>query len=393
MTLDNMGGTFLPAMITRPEFAGYLAERIFNESRFVQSGVVARNSALDVRAGGTRLRVPEFDPIAPTIERIDSSNSWGTSGAGYLTPQALSTDEQVMTILRRGFAYSVDDISKLGSGVADPLGHVRNQLAAAVNKAKTATLMAQLGGIFGNISASGVLGANTINKTGTTTASASNYLTAGNVVAAKQLLGERGSELSTIIMHSAVAAYLEELGYLQVQSSGGSVYAGGGVGSGLGAGLVGRFAGLNVIVDDQVGVIAGGTATHLNKYQVYLCGSGVIGEGIRPQQAQLPRHPHRGLPHGLSHLRHPLGSQRRQPNRCQLQRQLGRHRLLRPLLYKRKERTARPSISEHPIRHWRLLRLDPSSHQPKPPVKRGFFHTLAPRSCRSNTATVSAVIL
>ena len=281
MTLDNMGGTFLPAMITRPEFAGYLAERIFNESRFVQSGVVARNSALDVRAGGTRLRVPEFDPIAPTIERIDSSNSWGTSGAGYLTPQALSTDEQVMTILRRGFAYSVDDISKLGSGVADPLGHVRNQLAAAVNKAKTATLMAQLGGIFGNISASGVLGANTINKTGTTTATASNYLTAGNVVAAKQLLGERGSELSTIIMHSAVAAYLEELGYLQVQSSGGSVYAGGGVGSGLGAGLVGRFAGLNVIVDDQVGVIAGGTATHLNKYQVYLCGSGVIGEGIQ----------------------------------------------------------------------------------------------------------------
>ena len=281
MTLQNMGGTFLSAMITRPEFAGYLAERIFNESRFVQSGVVARNSALDVRAGGTRIRVPEFDPIAPTVERIDSSNSWGTAGAGYLTPQALSTDEQIMTILRRGFAYGVDDISKLGTGVADPLGHVRNQLAAAVNKAKTATLVAQLNGVFGNLSGSGILGANTLNKTGTTTATSANYLSAGNVVAAKQLLGERGSDLSTIVMSSAVAAYLEETGYLQVQTSGGSVYAGSGVGAGLGAGVVGRFAGLNVVVDDQIGVMAGGTATHLNKYPVYLCGSGVIGEGIQ----------------------------------------------------------------------------------------------------------------
>lgn len=281
MTLQNLGGTFLSNMITRPEFAGYLAERIFLGSRFVQSGVVARNNALDVRAGGTRLRVPEFDPIAPTIERIDSSNGWGTSGAGYLTPQALSTDEQIMTILRRGFAYGVDDISKLGTGVADPLGHVRNQLAAAVNKAKTATLLAQLGGLFGNIAGNGVLGDNTIDKTGTTTSTSANYLTSGNVVAAKQLLGERGSELSTIIMSSAVAAYLEETGYLQVQSSNGSVFAGNGVGAGLGDGLVGRFAGLNVIVDDQIGVIAGGTATHLNKYQVFLCGSGVIGEGVQ----------------------------------------------------------------------------------------------------------------
>lgn len=281
MSLENLGGTFLPAMITRPEFAGYLAERIFEQSRFVQSGVVTRNSALDVRAGGTRLRVPEFDPIAPVVERIDSSNSWGTSGAGYLTPQALSTDEQVMTILRRGFAYSVDDVTKLGTGVADPLGHVRNQLAAAVNKAKTVTLSSQLSGLFGNIAASGILGANTVNVSGTTTATADNYLSSGSVVSAKQKLGERSTELSTCIMHSSVAAYLEQTGYLQVQSNGATVFAGSGLGSGLGAGLVGRFAGLNVIVDDQIGAISGGTATHLKKYPVYLCGSGVIGEGVQ----------------------------------------------------------------------------------------------------------------
>jgi hypothetical protein len=280
MAQNNVGGTFLSNLVTRPEFLSYTSERIFEQSKWIQSGIITRNSALDARAGGTRVRVPFFDFITPTEERIDSSNSWGTSGAGYLTSQNVTADEQIMTILRRGFQYAMDDISKLGTG-ADALGHVRDQLAAAINKQKTATLMAQLDGLFGNISGSGVLGANTLNKTGTTSATASNYLTPANVVAAKQLLGERGMELTTIAMHSAVAAYLEELGYLQVQTSGGTVYAGGGVGAGLGAGVVGRFAGLNVVVDDQIGVISGGTATHLNKYKVLLFGTNVIGEGVQ----------------------------------------------------------------------------------------------------------------
>lgn len=280
MAQQNMGGTFLSNLITRPEFLSYTSERIFEQSAFIRAGIIQRNSALDARAGGTRVRVPFFDSLSPTEEVITSGNSWGTSGAGYLTSQNVTADEQIMTILHRGFQYATDDLSKLGSG-ADPLSHVRDQLAAAINKLKTATLNAQLSGLFGNISGSGVLGANTVNKTGTTSATSANYLTAANVVAAKQALGERGYELSGIAMHSNVAAYLEETGYLQVQSSGGSVYAGGGVGAGLGAGQVGRFAGLNVVIDDQIGVIAGGTATHLNKYPVYLFGSGVVGEGMQ----------------------------------------------------------------------------------------------------------------
>lgn len=276
MAQQNMGGTFLSNLVTRPEFLSYTSERIFEMSRFIQSGVVQRNSALDARAGGTRVRVPFFDALNPTEEQIASSNSWGTSGAGYLTSQNVTADEQIMTILHRGFQYATDDLSKLGSG-ADPLAHVRDQLAAAINKKKTATLLAQLSGLFGNISGSGVLGANTVNVTGTTSATDANYLTAANVIKAKQKLGERGEELTAIAMHSAVAGYLEQTGYLQVQVSGGSVSAA--------SGLVGvpynTFAGLRVIVDDQIGVISGGTATHLNKYPVYLFGAGVVAEGIQ----------------------------------------------------------------------------------------------------------------
>jgi hypothetical protein len=62
-SLENYtGGTFLSDLITRPEFLQYTAEGIFNQSKWIQSGIVARNAALDARAGGTRVQVPFFDP-------------------------------------------------------------------------------------------------------------------------------------------------------------------------------------------------------------------------------------------------------------------------------------------------------------------------------------------
>jgi hypothetical protein len=131
------GGTFLSNLVSRPEFLQYTAEGIFEQSKWVQSGIVQRNAALDARAGGTRVRVPFFDPIAPTESQILSNSTWG-GGGGYLVPANVTADEQIMTLLHRGFAYAADDLSKLGSG-ADPLAHVRNQLTAAINKLKTAT--------------------------------------------------------------------------------------------------------------------------------------------------------------------------------------------------------------------------------------------------------------
>lgn len=282
----NYGGTFLSNLVARPEFLQYTAEGIFEQSKWIQSGIVQRNAALDARAGGTRVRVPFFDPIAPTETRILSSNAWGGTSAGYLVPQNVTADEQIMTILHRGFAYAADDLSKLGSG-ADPLAHVRNQLTAAINKLKTATLAAQLNGLFGGITADGVLGPNQLNKSfagvpGSMTEA--NYLNVANVVATKAKLGERGDELDAIAMHSNVAYYLQQIGMLTFSTSalstGGSITWGGG-GVGITQTEVPYFAGLRVVIDDQLTYLAGGTSTHAVKYPVYLFASGVVSEGIQ----------------------------------------------------------------------------------------------------------------
>jgi hypothetical protein len=282
---SNFGGTFLSNLVTRPEFLQYTAEGIFEQSKWIQSGIVQRNAALDARAGGTRVRVPFFDPIAPTETQILSTSTWN-GGLGYLTAQNVTADEQIMTLLHRGFAYAADDLSKLGSG-ADPLAHVRNQLSAAINKLKTATLAAQLLGLFGGISGAGVLGPNQNNKSfagvpGSMTEA--NFLNVANVVGTKALLGERGDELDAIAMHSNVAYYLQQVGMLvfstSALSTGGAITWGGG-GVGVTAAEVATFAGLRVVIDDQLTALTGGTSTHAKKYPVYLFKSGVVSEGIQ----------------------------------------------------------------------------------------------------------------
>ena len=98
--------------------------------------MLVRNNALDCRAGGVRVRVPFFQPINPTEEIIESNATWGTSTAGYLTPQKVTADEQIMTILHRGFAYAVDDLSQMGTG-ADPMAAIRGYLTRAILKLRT----------------------------------------------------------------------------------------------------------------------------------------------------------------------------------------------------------------------------------------------------------------
>ena len=41
------------------------------------------------------------------------------------------------------------------------------------------------------------------------------------------------------------------------------------------------FAGLRVVIDDQLTYLTGGTATHVVKYPVYLFKSGVVSEGVQ----------------------------------------------------------------------------------------------------------------
>ncbi len=274
------GGVLLADIVKRNNLSTYVSEAIKERSLFIQSGAVVRNALLDSREGGTRIQVPEFNPVSPTEEIINGTATWGTSGAGYLTPQKIGTGTQIATICHRAFAYAVDDLAVLAAG-EDPMLHIRNQLADAINKLNSERLFSHLAGLFGTALSGNALDKGKAAASGATEA---NFLTAATVAEARSKLGERGEELDTLIVHPSVAYYLYQVGMLTfstsaLAASGAVTWGGGGVG--IGARSVGEFAGMNVIIDSQVNTVAPGTSGHQKEFYCYLVKSGTILEGVQ----------------------------------------------------------------------------------------------------------------
>lgn len=274
-------------LATSAPFLAYLQEAIYERSEFIKSGVLRRDPRLTATVG-TRIEAPFFDPINSTEEIIQSNDTWGTSGAGHFTSQKVTAGTQYATITHRGFMYSADDLSKLGTG-EDPLAFFRSQLADDLNKKRTAKLVSMLQGVFTT-----ALSGNVLDAAATSSPTDTNYLTAQNVTEAKYLLGERNQDLTTIVVHPTVAAYLEQIGALTFSTSalstGGAVQWGGG-GIGLTSTEVGNFMGLRVIVDSQLPVE--GTAGQAEQFVCYLMGNGAVYEG---QQMPLRLEAERNVP-------------------------------------------------------------------------------------------------
>jgi len=274
------GGVLLADIVKRNNLSRYVQEAIKERSQFVKSGAVVRNSFLDAKEGGTRIQVPEFNPVSPTEEVMTGAANWGTSTAGYLTPQKIGTATQIASICHRGFAYAVDDVAMLAAG-EDPMLAIRNQLADAINKLNNARLFSQLAGLFGTALSGNALD---VAKAASSGAAEANYLTASTISQARAKLGERGEEPNLLIVHPNVAYYLYQVGMLtfstsSMVSAGNITWGGGGVG--VGARAVGQFAGCDVIIDEAVNTVAPGTGGHITEYYCYLIKGGTIMEGVQ----------------------------------------------------------------------------------------------------------------
>jgi hypothetical protein len=275
----NWGSTFLGDLVTKVNFGSYVREAVYGNCRWVQSGIIQRNTALDLSSGGTRITVPYFKPFLATEEIIKSDATWGASGKGFLTPQKVNADSQVAAVMHRGFAWAADDLSRMGAG-ADPMAAIASYITDSVLRQRTATLRAIVDGVLGV----GAMSTHTVNisRTGGTASGEANFLTAASVIRAANVLGENAGLLTSIAMHSSVYSYLQTVGMLTFSTStlstGGAISWGGG-GVGITSTQIASFAGLNVIVDDQLAPTLDGT--NGDKYPVLLFGQGAVQQGIQ----------------------------------------------------------------------------------------------------------------
>jgi hypothetical protein len=278
----NWGTTFagdLGELANRPEFGQAVREEVFNSFAWIQSGAIQRDERLDARTRGASISLPLINPFVPASETIKSTDDWGASGKGYLTPQKLNAGDWHLPIVHRGFAAGADELSEIVTGI-DPMAAIESYIVAGAQRLETLRALATMeGALRGPLASTHRLD---ISRTGAGPSDADNFLSSSAMLRAKSKLGERGSTLQIACMHSDLANYLASVGMLTFSSdsltAGGDIKWGGG-GIGVTSAQIADMAGFRVIVDDLLAPTI--DATNGDKYPVYLMANGAIRQGIQ----------------------------------------------------------------------------------------------------------------
>ena len=276
-----MASTNLSGLIVPEVFNQYASEESVRLDRLIQSGIVSPEPALNsfIARGGEIHHVPFW-------KHWDDADNIGTADSTLIVPAARAAAQQKVVIVRRNLSYGSYDLVKWVAG-SDPLGEAVAQAAENVMTRRQEMVMSMFVGQMENGSTAGDnnnsfvaadylidrrLNNATATPTAPTAATPQVYnLSATTVIDAKASLGDAGTKLGAVIMHSTVYYNLErqELISFLVQSRD------------IG---FGTFQGLSVIVDDLATVYHVGTgsdtgATNFNRhtqYVTFFAGSGLV---------------------------------------------------------------------------------------------------------------------
>ena len=266
-------------LATSAPFGRYLQEEIFQQSAFYTSGILAADARLN-NTIGTRVELPFFAPLNYIEERVDSSDTWGLNQSGYYTSQKTKASTQYGTITTRGAMFAADDLHTYQTG-EDALANIRSQLARDMARKMNQKLISQ---VWGLVSAEGApLHDTHVCDVSVCTGDVTigNTLSPTSVTGAKYLLGERAGTVDSIAVHPDVAAWLETAGMLtytnvtDTTNAANTIWGSGGIG--LSSTQVSLFAGLRVVVDEQLPVICNENGPA--QYHCYLFGNGVVRTG------------------------------------------------------------------------------------------------------------------
>jgi hypothetical protein len=276
----NWGSTFagdLGPLVTQPRFGAVVVERVFNSWGWINSGAMTRNPAIDFTTG-SQIELPMVRPFIAHKEYVESNATWGASGKGHLTVQKINADSAFVPVQQCAYAGGADDLSAWMSGI-DPIGIMASFIGENMQKHSQETVRSVFDGFFGT---GGVLNAtHTLDVTAAATPTEANFISAATVMRGRSLIGERGTRLSILAMHSAVANYLATVGALTFSTSalatGGNIAWGGG-GIGINSVQVAEFMGCRVVVDDTLAPTGTGATA---KYPVYMMEPGAVSLGVR----------------------------------------------------------------------------------------------------------------
>ena len=242
--------TRIADVIVPEVFNPYTVQRTNELSALYQSGIVAPVAELKngLNKGNRYFNMPFWNDLSGDDESLEDKSGWA------LTPDKITSDQDMATQLFRGKAWSATDLSRTLSG-DDPMKAIGDLVAGYWNRRMQAALISTLKGSFTTIASTHV---NDI--TGGTGEAAK--ISGPSIVDTMSKLGDAHEVLTGLVMHSVPYFNLVKQGLLEdVRDANGNV-------------LYKAYLGKRIIIDD--GVPTEGTGPN-TKYTTYLFGAGAIG--------------------------------------------------------------------------------------------------------------------
>ena len=243
-----MAGARLADMIIPDVFAEYMIEKTNEKSALLQSGILYTDTSIKSLAngGGEFVNMPFFNDLTGEAE----AGGIGFDGTA-LTPAKITTNQDVAVKVFRAKAWDASDFSAMLSG-ADPMGAIASRVADFWVREEQRVLLSSLKGVFTT-----ALASTHVHDISALTGGAQ-IIGASSTVDAIQKLGDIGSEIAGIAMHSATFYTLvkQQLIVNETTADKQATFP--------------TYLGKRVIVDDSLPVSSG-------TYTTFLFGKGAIG--------------------------------------------------------------------------------------------------------------------
>lgn len=278
-------------------FLSYQQEINQAQSAFFRSGIIAQNDLItqEFAKGGREIVIPFFDDLTGEDEVL--------SDIIGLTPAVIGSGRQTGIRNLRGRAWQSSDLAAELAG-SDPMTAIAQRTGEYWVRRIQATLIAQLLGLFG---AGGAL------ASGNGVGGASTPLTGTQIVRAIAKLGDSGSRLTALAMHSAPYYYLVEQD-LVVPAASPAITPTSQLDTRISGQVaeMGTYLGRPVFVDDTLPVSIGTGTGGTNVYTSYLFGPGAFAyaEILPKQSVENDRNVLKGvevLVNRKEYLLHPVG--------------------------------------------------------------------------------------
>lgn len=193
------GITRLADVIEPTYFTNYVVNRVVEKSAIINSGIAEHSEEYDMLASqaSTLIEMPFYNDLTGDSEVITDT--------GALTPEGLTTGKDVAKKQMRAKSWGANGLAGALTKT-DPMGVIGELVADFWVKDMQKILLAQLEGLFKGAGMDALV--HDISAADTTTNPDAGLLTGSSFVDATQKLGDAKDNVTAVIMHSAVEAYL-----------------------------------------------------------------------------------------------------------------------------------------------------------------------------------------